>query len=336
MRTSTRRLPALAVVLVLGGALLAGCSGGGGADSESGTAPLTVDQRAAEGDAGGELAPEGAEDAASGIAAGDEAAQAGAAREVVTTGWVTVVTADPVAGAAEVADLAESAGGRVETRNQSGDAAEGTAHAELTIRVPADRTTATLDALEQVGEVDDLSVEAVDVTGTARDLDARVEALTTSVDRLRDLMGAADSTEDLLAAEQELTTRQAELESLQSQRAALTDQVSMSTVTVSLVQVAPVEQLSPGGFLGGLENGWNALLATLNGLVVVVGALLPWLVVAGAVALVVRWVLRRRRRAAAGGTPPAAGDPARPDDGPGAGPGEGAESGRPLVGATRD
>ncbi|WP_251153322.1 DUF4349 domain-containing protein [Cellulosimicrobium sp. Marseille-Q4280] len=336
MRLSTRRLPALAVALVLGGALLAGCSGGA-ADSESGAAPVSAEDRAVEGDGGGEAAQGGADDAVSGIAAGDEAAQAEAAREIVTTGWVTVVTADPVAGAAEVADLAESAGGRVETRNQSGDAAEGTAHAELTIRVPADRTTATLDALEQIGEVDDLSVEAVDVTGTARDLDARVEALTTSVDRLRDLMGSAGSTEDLLAAEQELTTRQAELESLQSQRAALTDQVAMSTVTVSLVQVAPVEQLSPGGFLGGLENGWNALLATLNGLVVVVGALLPWLVVGAAVALVVRWVLRRRRRAGAGGTPPSAGDPAEPDGGPGAAPGEGAGVGaEPLVGATRD
>ncbi|WP_454044380.1 DUF4349 domain-containing protein [Cellulosimicrobium sp. Marseille-Q8652] len=334
MRTSTRRLPALAVALLLGGTLLAGCSGGG--DAESGAAPLAAEDRAVQADPGGEPAEAGVAGAVSGIAAGDEAVRAGAAREVVTTGWVTVVTADPVAGAAEVAQLAESAGGRVETRNQSGAVDDGSARAELTIRVPAERTTATLDALEQVGEVDDLSVEAVDVTGTARDLDARIEALTTSVDRLRTLMGSADSTEDLLAAEEELTTRQAELESLQSQRAALTDQVAMSTVTVSLVQVAPVEQLSPGGFLGGLENGWNALLATLNGLVVVLGALLPWLVLGGAVALVVRWVLRRRRRASAGGTPPATGHPAGPDAGPGGASGEGARSGTPLVGATRD
>jgi len=336
MRTSRRRLSSIVVALVLGGGLLAGCSASGSSE-DSGVPDLHSGARSVAGEAGGDDAAGG--DAGSGIVAGDEDAQGAAAREVVTTGWVTVVADDPRAAAEEVARLAESAGGRVENRHQSGDAADGTATAELTVRVPADRTTATLDALEQVGEVEDVSVEAVDVTGTARDLDARIEALTTSVDRLRTLMGEAGSTKDLLAAEQELTARQADLESLQSQRASLTDQVSMSTLTVSLVQVAPAEQLAPEGFLGGLQNGWDALLTTLNGLVVLLGVLLPWLVVVGGLALLVRWALRRRARRAAGPNPPApGGDPASPDGGPDDAPGAaaGAPKAKPLVGATRD
>ena len=52
-----------------------------------------------------------------------------------------------------------------------------------------------------------------------------------------------------------------------------------------------------GGFLGGLQNGWNALLTTLNGLVVVLGALLPWLVVVGLVLLVAAvYVVQREFR----------------------------------------
>lgn len=325
MRTSRRPL-AVATALLLGGALLTGCTASGGdSASFSGDTGGSVSEELL--DAG---APDASDGAPTGIAAGDEAAQGEVEREVVTTGSVTVVADDPSAAAEAVADLAESAGGRVEARRQS-EAADGRLpSAELTVRVPAAQTTATVDALEQVGQVRDLSIEAVDVTGTARDLDARIEALSTSVERLRTLMGSAATTEDLLAAEQELTTRQAELESLQSQRATLTDQVSMSTLHVSIVQVAPTEKLAPGGFVGGLQNGWNALLAAVNVLVVVLGALLPWLVVAGAVALVVRWVVRRARRRVDGDIPPAAVDGADdPDDDPDAPP----QGRRPLVGA---
>ena len=326
MRT-TRPLSVVAALL-LGGALLAGCSASGDMESLARDDAGSVTEEQSDGS--GTDASSGA---GGGIAAGDEAAQSEVEREVITTGTVTVVADDPSTAAEQVADLAESAGGRVEARRQSRADGDVAASAELTVRVPADQTSATVDALKQVGEVRDLSIEAVDVTGTARDLDARVEALSTSVDRLRTLMGSAATTEDLLAAEQELTARQAELESLQSQRATLTDQVSMSTLHVSIVQVAPTEKLAPAGFLGGLQNGWNALLTTVNGLVVVLGALLPWLVVAGAVTLLVRWVLRRVRRRADGGAPPAAGSgTGGPDDRPDTP----TADREPLVGAARE
>ncbi|MCB7136434.1 DUF4349 domain-containing protein [Cellulosimicrobium marinum] len=329
-----RRPNPLSVVaaLLLGGALLAGCTSGA-SDAEAGSVVGTAHDRGVEESV--------AEDDGAGLADSAASDQAEADREVITTGSATVVAEDPLAAVEEVASLAESTGGRVESRYQSAADGDAPASAEMTIRVPADRTTATIDALGEVGEVRDLSVEEVDVTGTARDLDARIEALSTSVDRLRTLMGDATTTEDLLAAEQELTSRQADLESLQSQRAALSEQVAMSTLHVSVVAVTPVEQLSPGGFLGGLQNGWNALLSTLNGLVVGLGALLPWLVVAGVVLLVVRWV-RRSRRGAAGGGRGTGDDPARPDgpvhpDADGAQEqGVPARGAPPLVGADRD
>lgn len=336
---SLRRIPTLLVTAALGATLLAGCTAGAGDTAlESGSGPSVVDGAPPAGTGSGSDEA-GVPDAAgqgSGVARGDGSAQADADREIVTTGSATVVADDTAAAADAVADLAESAGGRVENRRQSRAEGDAPSSAELTVRVPADRTSATVEALDQVGTVEDLAVEAVDVTGTARDLDARIEALATSADRLRDLMGDASTTADLLAAEQELTTRQAELESLQAERATIADQVAMSTLRVTLVQEAPAERLAPGGFLGGLQNGWNALLATLNGLVVVLGVLLPWLVPAVAVALAVRWWLRRSRRAA-GGTPPAATDPGG-EPGPSAdpAPSDAGDAPRRLVGARRD
>lgn len=247
-----------------------------------------------------------------------EAAEAEVDREIVTTGSATIVTKDVPAAAKDLADLAEAAGGRVEQRRESDADGETSASADLTVRIPADRTTATIEALAKIGDVHDLDIEAADVTGTARDLDARVEALQTSVDRLQDLMESAVTTADLLAAEQELTARQAELESLESQRVLLSDQVAMSTLTVRIVGEAPETELAPAGFLGGLTNGWNALLSAFNGALVVVGVLLPWIVLGLLLWLPVRW-LRSRRKAARGGNPPAPGTgdgPSRTPQGP--------------------
>ena len=102
------------------------------------------------------------------------------------------------------------------------------------VRVPADELTGLLADLEDLGDVASVSVSRSDVTTTAVDLDARISALQTSVARLQALMDGAATTEALLAAEEALTERQEELESLQSQRALLADQVELSTLSVHL------------------------------------------------------------------------------------------------------
>jgi hypothetical protein len=110
--------------------------------------------------------------------------------------------------------------------------------------------------------------------------------------------------EDVLALEAELTRRQADLESVDAQRAALADLASLATVTVRLTTPEDAEipgpELPP--FLQGLEAGWEALLASTDVVLVVLGALLPFAaagaVVVGSLVLALR--LLRGRRAPAG------------------------------------
>ena len=152
-----------------------------------------------------------------------------------------------------------------------------------------------------------MSVSRSDVTTKTVDLDARISALQTSVARLQALMDDAASTADLLAAEKALSERQANLESLQSQRALLADQVELSTLTVHLQPIGVAPAGGPDGFLEGLSTGWKALVSALGAAVVVLGVLLPWLAVAGLVAAAVLVSLRTvRRRAAVPATVPPA------------------------------
>ncbi|PZR55146.1 hypothetical protein DNL40_01845 [Xylanimonas oleitrophica] len=262
----------------------------------------------AETPATGAAAPEAAE------GTGPEGAVHGTAeetaREVITRGTASVVSADPAAAAQRLSVLTEEAGGHVESREERRGSPSTAPSATLVLRLPADHVSRTVDALADLGEVADVSVTREDVTATGRDLDARVAALTTSTDRLRELMVQAADTADLLRVEKELSDRQAELDALRSRRASLSEQVAMSTLEVwitadasALAATAP----PPPGFLGGLSAGWEALVVAGRWALVVVGTLLPWAAAAGVLLAVGRlgWRALLEVRARRSGSAPA-------------------------------
>ena len=196
-----------------------------------------------------------------------------------------------------LAQLVTGLGGRVDDRHTwAGDDAEETPpRASITLRVPSEDLTTVIEDLAELGDVLEVSQSSEDVTQQVVDIDARIEALRTSTDRLREIMAEASDSADLLEAETALSERQAELESYLSQREALADQVAMSTLTVEL-QPTVAAEVETSGFAGGLSSGWNALLAFLSTVLVIAGALVPWVAVIGIPVAAVLLVLRRRRR----------------------------------------
>ncbi|QGG42402.1 DUF4349 domain-containing protein [Aeromicrobium yanjiei] len=213
-------------------------------------------------------------------------------RQVVTTGSVSVTVTRPRQVAARLSTYVEGIGGRVDDRSESGDGQDATA--TLRVRVPATKVAATIARLEEQGTVEDVSLENQDVTSVSQDLDARIDALEISVDRLESILGASETSKEVISAESALTKRQEQLESLQSQRRSLAGQVELSTITIDLAQEPRVDSVEPGGFSGGLRDGWNGLVTTVNAVVEVAGRLLPWAAVAVVVAGAVRLVTRRR------------------------------------------
>ncbi len=310
-----RRLVQALLAAAVGGTLvlsLAACSGGGAGDSSGAEAATDGGASPSEG-----IAPDAATgEAAAGTVGVAEAREESVDRELITTGSATLAVADPFDAAEEIAGLVEEAGGRVEARDEQAETDDQPGSASMTLRIPADRVSATLDALDELGDVRDRHVETVDVTGTAQDLDARIEALRTSTDRLRELMAEADRTSDLIAIEAELSTRQAELDSRVSERNRLSDEVAMSTLHVEIVAEGTLAaQARPDGFLGGLSAGWGAMVSTFNVVVLVLGAIVPWLALAGLVLAVVVGIRRQLAKSrAAGPTPPTAAPEPAPAD----------------------
>ncbi|QOR70345.1 DUF4349 domain-containing protein [Ruania alkalisoli] len=220
-------------------------------------------------------------------------------RQVITTAYATVVVDDPETAATDLATLTSAVGGHVQSRSiyQGENTYEyrSLPSASMTLRVPADELEGMLADLADLGDVRDVSQDSEDVTRTLVDLDARISALETSTARLEEIMAGAETSADLIEAEAALSERQAELESLLSQREHLADQVAMSTLHVQLT-AEDLPEVTADGFLGGLQTGWQALVSFVSTLVVALGVLLPWLVVLAIPAAIIAVIVRRRRR----------------------------------------
>ena len=299
--TRTRRAFGLAAagVLVVG----FGTFGLKTLDSSQNPATRASDSSARAGDAKspdeGGSAPEayGTDDTASRQAVTDEAASDGAGqldadREVIVTGSVSVTVSDPRDSAQKVSAYVDSIGGRVDSRNESSDDKYESAYLE--VRVPSNKVTATIAKLKTYGSVTNVSLQNQDVTSQAQDLDARIDALKVSIKRLQKIMADATTSNALIEAEGALTQRQEQLESLSAQRTSIADQVQLSTLSIELAEKAKADSVSPGGFKGGVIDGWNALVSTLNNIVEFLGIMLPWAGIAVVLYGAYRLIARRR------------------------------------------
>ncbi|MDZ4236369.1 MAG: DUF4349 domain-containing protein [Dietzia sp.] len=222
-------------------------------------------------------------------------------RDVIKTASMTITVPDPSAAADEAAVIVEREDGRVDSRSENAGSGSGRAVTSMVLRVPAAKLDETVRRLKTLGTVEAATTTAEDVTAQRVDLDARIRALQTSVDRLLEIMRDASDPESLITAEGALSKRQADLDSLRAQREALGDRVSYSTVDVSFSaeRVGGPSPRQYDGFVGQIQRGWDAMVAVANGAVLLVGLLLPWL---GALAIVgaiiyglVRWAVRARR-----------------------------------------
>lgn len=293
MLTTTKA--GLAAIALLAAVAVAGCSSSGSDSSQADKGAAHAEQEAADPEA----------DPSGDPAAGDPDSD----RAVVYTADMTVVATQP-------AKVADSAGELVtgESGYVSGDVRDidsDNATVTLTLRVPAASFHDVLEALSELGDKEiSRDVSAVDVQQEVTDIDSLIESKKASVERVRDLMADASDLDDIVSIEAELTTREGELAALEAQKRSLSDDVSYSTVTLSIMTPAatpePVEK-GPDGFGEGLVVGWHGFVAVLGVLVTLLGVLLPFLIALAIPAAAVWWYLRRRRAvrpAVAGGAGP--------------------------------
>jgi len=144
--------------------------------------------------------------------------------DVITTGYLSLIVEVPSTSADEITALVVEAGGRISSRSDYSPIDYGSPSAYLEIRIPVGALEATVSAISERGDVQESSINTYDVSLQKLDLDARISVLESAIERLGVLLEQAENTSDLIATESALSDRQAELDSLNSQREYLSDQ----------------------------------------------------------------------------------------------------------------
>ena len=158
------------------------------------------------------------------------------------------------------------------------------------------------DAVGAAGRVTSQSTTTEDLTREIVDTEATLRAKRALRDRLQQLLATRPgSLADLLGVERELSRVQGEIDSTESNLAAMRTRVAMSVLTIDY---GSTPRAVAGGTFDPLRLAFAdfivaAVQSTVT-LVSVVGALLPWVVVA----TVAVWLLIRRRRRARRTTSP--------------------------------
>ncbi|MCK2236691.1 MULTISPECIES: DUF4349 domain-containing protein [unclassified Crossiella] len=293
-------LGALSLVLV------AGCSGAGErANTAVGVAEPAAGGSAQQGFSGGPGDAKAPMEKGAAVEKGASAPEPAAleARQLIRTARIELSVAKVEEAVRKAQEEAKALGGFASEENAREQ------RATLTVRVPADKLDEALNRLDDLGKVIVREQRSQDVTDALVDTKSRLESQRASVNRVRALLERANTVSEIVQVEGELTKRQAELESLQRRLESMSKQVAMATVSVSLVREDQAAAPSGDGFLDALAAGWRAFLGTVNGLLIALGASLPFLVVLGIAGALVIVLLRRRRNAAAPAEPVATGNP---------------------------
>ncbi|RSN18943.1 DUF4349 domain-containing protein [Streptomyces sp. WAC 05977] len=289
MRKRMRWVAAAGIVLAL-----AGCSANdSGGSSESAGMPMSADTKQAVPNQG-PANKEGTDSKAGSGKAPAPAGQPGIAdRKLVRTASLELTAPNVADVISQVRVITQGAAG------YTGQESTQEKRASVNVIVPAERLDGVLDQLGKLGKQIKREVTATDVTEQMVDVDSRLATQRASVERIRALLARATSVSEIASVESELTSREAELESLQKRRESLAGSVAMSTISlqVKAETVAAAEE-SRSGFLGGLGDGWDAFLTFGGGLLTVLGAMVPFLLVFGVPAVALVWWLRKRRRPA--------------------------------------
>ncbi|HXK34829.1 MAG TPA: DUF4349 domain-containing protein [Dehalococcoidia bacterium] len=221
-------------------------------------------------------------------------------RKIIMTATLTLAAEEVSQRFEDVANIAAGAGGFV--ASSSFGFRDDEQVASVTLRVPGTEYQRVLGELRKLGEVRSEQATSNDVTEQFTDLESRLRNLQRTEQQYLELLGRAQTVDEVLVVQDRLGQVRGEIEQVQGRIQLLEDQVDLATITVHLEPPAIAQEAADDGGLWSpgeaAERAWESSLAVLSGAVTVGVAVLVfswWMVpLALAAAAFGRWQMRRR------------------------------------------
>ncbi len=165
----------------------------------------------------------------------------------------------------------------------------------INFMVPAAHFDATIDELAKVGKVQSEHITGSDVSAQYVDLRARLANAEAQHNAMLALLTKAQNINDIIAVQNQIGQITAQIEQLKGQIKYLDDNTSYSSISVTMAESgapAPTAKADSWGFATALSDAAHNFVTTINYFVTGLGAIGPFLVLAG-----LGLLLWRRRRA---------------------------------------
>jgi hypothetical protein len=173
-------------------------------------------------------------------------------RMVISTSSIGLNVTSVSQASAEIRRIADSLGGFVTDSYiepiprgkfvESGMLLEPLSRASLTLRIPAEQLDRATSQIMSLGKLISFSTNSRDVTEQYVDVSARLKNLHSVLEQYKQILMTAKTTQEILAVQQRIDQVQEQIEVLTAQMKRLESQVSMATVTVSLIEPQIVEK----------------------------------------------------------------------------------------------
>lgn len=175
----------------------------------------------------------------------------------------------------------------------------GPLYATIVLKVPSKKTSAAFKDIKKLGEVETEQEGEEEVTEQYVDLNARLRNLQREEQRYLEFFNAAKTVEDMLKIEEQLSRVRGEIESLQAQIDHLEKSAQMGTITIYVHEPPSVSKpISDWGFTKALVQAVENFVMVINFLIMITGALLPFIIIILIIILLIRAIFRRRKRSA--------------------------------------
>lgn len=276
---NTRLKYSLTLILMLALIILSGCQA-----AATRTVAPAEPQSAPAAPAEGKAVDSYTASSAGGDATGSNTAPGDGERLVIRNANLTIVVEDPAKALESVTGLANTMQGFVVSSNlykTSGRNGEELPAADITIRVPAEKLNETLAKIKALVKDPgkDITAETVsgqDVTKEYTDLNSRVRSLEEKAQTLREIMGSATKTEDVVNVYQQVAATEQEIEVLKGQIQYYKESAAMSAISVKIQALASIQPIEIGGWqpVGVARDAVQALISGVQ----VLGTIIIWLV----------------------------------------------------------
>ncbi len=211
-------------------------------------------------------------------------------RKIISTASLTLEVKSAEKAFNDIAKIVEASQGFIS--GSSTYDSGGRKNGQMTIRVPQKNFYSTIAQIEALGTEKSRQISGQDVTEEWIDVGARLDNLKKQESRFQEILKNASTVKDVLEVERELERVRGEIESLTGRMNYLNQSIEMSTITVNVMEPAPIAG-EGWGITEALREAAAGFIGSVNGLIVFIGYILPIVVFIALIVLLARWAKRK-------------------------------------------